>query len=615
MVEILVARGVMAPDAARRAESLHLREGGWMGTILLAHALASREAVYSAWAKCLGLPMVDLILEPPDRSLIGAQVLSQMLTEHWCPWRIRRRDGQRILIVASADPEAVPVAALTERFNVAGVDIMITTDWDVIQATSLAAAGTMAGKAADFLTQTRPEYSAHFGPSLTQVAALVTLAAVMIGIAAWDPFVGLATLLWVLSILFTGSILAKVFIFWRGAVAVRKDTEARLRNTIAHGKPLVLAPVPDDELPVYTVLIPCYHEANVLPRLVENLRHVEYPRSRLQVLLLLEVDDTETIEAAKQLAMPGYFHIVLVPEGQPKTKPRACNIGLEMARGEFLVIYDAEDRPDPMQLRDIIAQFRESPDSVACIQARLNYFNSTFNFITRMFTLEYSMWFDYFLLGLDALGVPIPLGGTSNHFRVSVLRELGGWDPWNVTEDADLGIRASALGYTIGTSSSTTWEEACSAWWPWVRQRTRWVKGYIVTSMVHTRSPVRLFRSTGWRGVASLFFFIAGTPITFLLNPIMLATGLYGIFALPLPNFRLPGALVELSVITLVLDTAAMLALTALAARRRREWSIIGYAALNPFYWLLHSWAAWRALFQTISNPSGWEKTPHGLSE
>ena len=215
------------------------------------------------------------------------------------------------------------------------------------------------------------------------------------------------------------------------------------------------------------------------------------------------------------------MHFIVVPDGQPKTKPKACNLGLRFARGEFLVIYDAEDRPEPDQLKKAFIAFRRGGPRLACVQAALNYFNANENFLARMFTLEYSFWFDYMLHGLDALRMPIPLGGTSNHFRTSVLRDLGGWDPFNVTEDADLGIRASALGYSVGVINSTTYEEANTSTHNWIRQRSRWIKGYMQTALVHSRRPGHLVRVTGWRGAAGFSLLIAGTPLTFLMAPLL----------------------------------------------------------------------------------------------
>ena len=396
--------------------------------------------------------------------------------------------------------------------------------------------------------------------------------------------------------------------------SIVKEEEKRLRKLIEGGG-VIRRRVPDTDLPMYTILVPCYREANVIPVVLRNIEKLDYPRSKIQVLLLLEEDDIESIEAAKSTKTPDYMRIVVIPDGKPRTKARACNVGLSLARGELLVIYDAEDRPEPAQLRDVVDRFDELGPEYVCLQARLNYFNSTQNFLTRMFTLEYSLWFDYLLLGVDKLGLPMPLGGTSNHFRVQALRELGGWDPYNVTEDADLGIRCMALGYKVGTIESTTWEEACPEVKAWIRQRTRWIKGYMMTTTVHTRSFQKLKKTTGWRGITSLILFIGGTPATFLINPIVLAWGLYGIFGLPLPNFHLIGPITALNTFSLIFGNSIMIALSIMATRRRRQWSLVGYALLNPVYWLLHSLAAWRALIQLIRKPSDWEKTPHGLSD
>ena len=194
--------------------------------------------------------------------------------------------------------------------------------------------------------------------------------------------------------------------------------------------------------------------------MLHNLSQLDYPKSKLDILILLEEDDAETIAAAKAAQPPGNVRFVIVPDQIPKTKPKALNVGLYFARGDYLVIYDAEDQPDPDQLKKAVIAFRDGPKNLACVQSALNYYNAHENALTRMFTLEYSYWFDYLLPGLHRLGLPIPLGGTSNHFRTEVLRSLGAWDPFNVTEDADLGVRASVRGYSVGIINSTTYEEA-----------------------------------------------------------------------------------------------------------------------------------------------------------
>jgi glycosyltransferase XagB len=364
---------------------------------------------------------------------------------------------------------------------------------------------------------------------------------------------------------------------------------------------------------MYTILVPAYREANIVAKVIEHMSALDYPASKLQVLLLMEADDAETIAAAKAARPPEHVRFVVVPAGGPQTKPKACNVGLALAEGEFLVIYDAEDRPEPSQLREVVARFRQTPEEVVCLQARLNYFNARENVLTRLFTLEYSFWFDYMLPGLDAMHLPIPLGGTSNHFRVDALRELGAWDPYNVTEDADLGVRAAAEGKTVGITESTTWEEACSEWKAWIRQRTRWIKGYMVTALVHLRRPRQLYRETGARGVLGLLGLIAGTPLMFLCCPLVWMFWLFTFLGGQVAGFHLPQWVQTATFVNLIIGNGSMILLSAMAARRRRAYALIPFALLNPAYWMLHSIAAWRALWQLVTAPSHWEKTPHGI--
>ena len=288
--------------------------------------------------------------------------------------------------------------------------------------------------------------------------------------------------------------------------------------------------LPDAELPLYTILVPLYREKEVADKVVTAALSFDYPEDKLDVKLLLEEDDPETLQAVKALDLPGCVETIVVPDSQPKTKPKACNHGLERARGELLVIYDAEDRPEPDQLKKAVIAFRridaaaqeaKGTSRVVCLQAKLNYYNPRQNWLTKWFALEYSTWFDLFLPGLHDLGVPIPLGGTSNHFRVAELREIGGWDPYNVTEDCDLGMRIHAEGYRAQVLDSTTWEEANSRLWNWIRQRSRWVKGYIQTHFVHTRSD--LFAPDGWLSPARLILLV---PLVFLLHQAISSLGL-----------------------------------------------------------------------------------------
>lgn len=374
--------------------------------------------------------------------------------------------------------------------------------------------------------------------------------------------------------------------------------------------------VVDDDLPIYTIHLPVYKEDKLIKKLIWNLQSIDYPREKLDIKLLIEEDDDKTLNAVRNLDFPAVFEVIVVPFHMPKTKPKACNYGLHFSRGKFLTIYDAEDVPDTDQLKKVVALFNKLPENYIVIQSALNYFNRNENFLTRMFTLEYSYWFDYMLPGLDTFDIPIPLGGTSNHFKFEYLIELGGWDPFNVTEDADLGVRAYDKGYKVAIINSTTYEEANNEMFNWVRQRSRWIKGYMQTHLVHMRNPVALWKKIGWKGFLGFNFFIGATPITFLVYPLLLCIFFcYVIFDLETIRTLFPDWVLFMSIINLMVGNILMIYVNMMAVFKRRYYELILFAIANPVYWLLHSWAAYKGLYQLVVKPFYWEKTNHGLSK
>jgi cellulose synthase/poly-beta-1,6-N-acetylglucosamine synthase-like glycosyltransferase len=369
-------------------------------------------------------------------------------------------------------------------------------------------------------------------------------------------------------------------------------------------------------LPRYTILVPLYRETSVLQGLTRSLGDLDYPKDKLEIFLLLEEDDTETIAAARERNLPHPFEILVVPQGVPKSKPRACNVGLSRATSEYTVIFDAEDQPERDQLKKVVYVFRTLGPKIGCVQGKLNYYNQRQNLLTRWFAAEYSMWFDFYLPGLDATGAPIPLGGTSNHFPTKVVRDLGGWDAFNVAEDADLGIRMARAGYSTAVVDSTTWEEATSRVGNWIRQRSRWIKGYAQTWLVNMRHPVALYRDLGPGRFWSFQATVGGTVLVLMMNPLfwLLAVLWYvstwgGIEAI------FPGALFFVASFSFFVGNFAFAYAAMLACLHRRYFSLAKYALLVPFYWVLMSIAAWKGLLQLITKPFYWEKTVHGHFE
>ena len=376
----------------------------------------------------------------------------------------------------------------------------------------------------------------------------------------------------------------------------------------------VVQAVPDEALPTYSLLIPLYREAAVIADLIVALDRIDYPRDRLQALLLIEADDAETAAAFAAQAPPAWIRAIIVPAGTPRTKPRACNVGLSVATGERLVIFDAEDRPEPDQLRRAVAAFAAGHPRLGCVQAHLAIDNRNANWLTACFALEYAVWFDAYLPGLAALGSPVPLGGTSNHFPTALLREVGGWDAWNVTEDCDLGMRLARRGWQTEVLDSTTWEEAPQTVGVWIRQRTRWMKGYVQTSLVHSARPLCLLRDLGLRRSVLLLIVTAGQVASHLVTLPCLALGIMWLWwRWPLWDPHLPwtASLVALA-IGLLLINAVFLCAHAIAGWRRGYGSLAGFALALPLYWLFASVATWRGVWQFFSAPFSWEKTTHG---
>lgn len=456
------------------------------------------------------------------------------------------------------------------------------------------------------LHRSAPGMSALRLLSLGQIVALVIGVATMVCLALISLLLTLQLLVGAATLIYSASLLYRMVLVHRG---MRGDH-------LVHIDEVEARQLADDDLPVYTVLVPAYQEPQLIEKIITALRRLDYPSDKLDIRLLLESDDVETIARARSSAVDGGFRIVLVPPGGPRTKPKACNYGLLDAVGEYVTIFDVEDRPEPLQLRRAVVALRRLGPGFACVQARLSFYNWRQNLLTRWFEIEYGTWFRMLLPGLVASRSPIPLGGTSNHFRTDVLRAVGAWDPHNVTEDADLGVRLARLGYSVGVLDSTTLEEANSDFVNWAKQRSRWYKGYFVTWLVHTRHPIRLHREIGGRGVLGLHLFILATPLTSLLNPIFWALTVVWFARHPQGVADLfPPIIFYPALVCMLLGNLAVIYMNVLAVRVLQRPELLWAAVSSPVYWLMMGVAAIKAAYQLVVHSTFWEKTTHGLDE
>jgi cellulose synthase/poly-beta-1,6-N-acetylglucosamine synthase-like glycosyltransferase len=600
--DLLVGRRALTlpqlDEAVHLAETWNVR----LGDAILSRNWIRPEVYYQTLSNYYDLPFLKLEADPPDASLLTAADADSYAQRLTMPWR--KRDGRVVIATAEPGPETVLFAR--QRWG-AAIDFAVTSKFDIVWTVQSVFARVLSQQAVYELAERDPEMSARRVFAPVQIAIVYGLLTALMAGLALAPVATLIALNVGMGIFYLGNFLFKgILVAVGGGRSTHQDDEIAI----------LARQLKDEELPVFTVLVPMFREPEMLPILAHALRQLDYPLGKLDIKIVLEAGDHETIEVARTLGLEGVFEVIRVPPSVPQTKPKACNFALRFARGEYLVIYDAEDRPEPDQLRKVVAAFRRAPADVACLQCRLNYYNADENWLSRMFTLDYSLWFDQVLPGLERLNVPIPLGGTSNHFKIKVLRELHAWDPFNVTEDADLGLRITQKGYRVGVVDSTTFEEASCHAGNWIRQRSRWMKGYMQTFLVHTRKPLHLWRTTGVLGFFGFVFFIGGTVLSGLLNPlfwmlylvwlVLLTAGYDAVF---------PQLLLFLSLFNLLAGNGAFMYLSMLAPVRRGWLHLIPYSLTVFGYWVLISIAAYRGLWQLLRDPFYWEKTQHGVSK
>jgi hypothetical protein len=602
--QVFLELGYVTETQLDRALEYQEQKGGKLGWILATLGYITRLELFEGLARHCKLSFetdIVYIKYNTDKVLMAMLSHDEITQYQAMPFQLK----DKTLIVLTADPNNQnTISFFCYRFGVDDIRQIVVTDLDLMRISEELNRDYLLDQSIHGLTYDNPAKSASKVITKPQVifgAGLMTIGVIWLFVNVSSFLI--AALLCI-QVFYLIPVLFKFAICLRGLRWHQQTIKSDHRESSD-----------ESDLPVYTILIPAYKEAPVIGTLIQSLKRLDYPEDKLDIILLLEENDKETLQAAKIEKPPVSWRFLILPDSIPKTKPKALNYGLKFAKGEYLTIYDAEDMPEPDQLKKAVAAFRNTgDDNYICFQARLNYFNKNENFLTRMFTLEYSGWFDCLLPGLDRANLPIPLGGTSNHFDVKKLREIGAWDPFNVTEDADLGIRASTEGYKVGVIDSTTYEEANSNLKNWIRQRSRWVKGYIQTMLVHSRNPLKTMRAMGFWRWFSYNLLIGGTPSSFLFYPIMWLLFAGSFFIPVIKNIYIPAPILYLAWFNLFIGNGLVIMIAVMGLAAKKHYDLIPYTLFCPVYWLLQSVGAYKGVWQLLTKPFYWEKTTHGIT-
>ncbi|MGA0541578.1 glycosyltransferase [Neotabrizicola sp. VNH66] len=539
---------------------------------------------------CFGTRRLRPAEMTPDSRLIARYGALNCLRQGLLP--VRRAGG--LVLVATSEPERFADRRAGLAAALGGRVAMVLASTVQIEAALLQACGPELARVAESRVRLDESCRTWGGPDLRAGALALVMA--FAGMAFFDPILpGL--------ILVVAAVLALLSGFVLKLAALR----AALRPPPKEPPPPLIA-----RLPVVSVMVALFREGDIAARLVERLSRLDYPRDLLDIVLVVEEQDHLTRNALAVADLPGWMRTVAVPHGAVKTKPRALNHALDQCRGSIIGIYDAEDAPEPDQIRKVVTRFHSRGPQVACLQGRLDYYNPCTNWISRCFTLEYAAWFRVLLPGVARLGLMVPLGGTTLFFRRPVLEELGGWDAHNVTEDADLGIRLFRRGYRTEILDTVTYEEANCRPVAWVKQRSRWIKGYMMTWAVHMRNPVLLCRQIGFRRFAGFQVQFLATLLSQLLAPVIWLFWLQP-FGLDHPmTGPVPWALAMTVAVMFFLSTLLDMAVTLIARRRAGHRFSPLWILAQHAYFPLATLAAYKALREMITAPFYWDKTSHG---
>ncbi|MEO0378980.1 MAG: glycosyltransferase family 2 protein [Pseudomonadota bacterium] len=592
----LVNSGLISQTTLLEALAIQRRVDAPIGEILVAEGHVARHDVLAALAKQYDAERIDLDIDPPSPAM------SKALPARFCqrfgvvPWRWI----DSTLLIATTRPDQMDVMARALPRNAARMLPVIADQDQIIEQTGVLYGDHLAKRAVTKLPEAQSCRTWSLGAVMGRVQAGL-VGALAIALIVLFP-------MWALTALLGFAVLTLAMTATLKAMALG----ARMTHQLtAQVEPLARAP--SARAPFISVMVPLFNEERIAEALIKRLSKLSYPKALLEVVLVLEAKDGVTRATLARTHLPSWMRVIEVPDdGTITTKPRAMNYALDFCKGDIIGVWDAEDAPEPDQLEKVAAQFADAGPEVACLQGILDFYNPRQNWLARCFTIEYASWWRLVLPGVERLGLVLPLGGTTLFFRRKILEELGGWDAHNVTEDADLGIRLARGGYTTKLIPTATFEEANCHAWPWVKQRSRWITGYLITYFVHMRSPRALLRDLGlWRFLGVQAMFLA-TVSQFAALPLLWSFWL-PMFGLAHPITETVGAAVIWPLAIFFMCTEGLnIAIGMLAVSDRHHRHLLGWVPTLMLYFPLGALASYKALYELVTNPFYWDKTQHG---
>lgn len=567
-----------------------------LGHLLIAQDLISEHDLFETLAQQQDLPFVTSSSCPPDLSLQSGLEPHECLRLNCVPWQ--RTEGGTLLASIGAEQLAEAIKHMPAYLR--PIKGAIARPSDIHKVIRAGGDSLLAERAETLVPEALSCRSlpAQLKGVTTVIAPLIALALALNWLSLvllYQAFFGLAIMMVCIGIVLkSAAVFMTIF-------ARKEDTKA-------------LPPLPA-KLPRLSILIPLHDESEILNALLERIGLLNYPKSLLEVILVMEASDDATRLHLESADLPNWMRTLIVPPGNITTKPRAMNYALPFCTGEIVGIYDAEDAPHPEQLNQVVARFAAEPEKTACLQGVLDFYNARSNAMARFFAIEYATWFRLILPGLSKLGFAIPLGGTSVFFRRDILEKLHGWDAHNVTEDADLGIRLARAGYRTRLIASVTLEEANNKAWPWIKQRSRWLKGYLITYFNHMRRPFRLLIELGpWQFFGFQTFFLSSI-CQYMLAPLIWSHMLLYLIAPDWLETAIPPELLGTIIITFFFMWLASLLTYVIAVTRKRHRHLLPWTLLMTLYMGLGTLAIYKGMWELVTRPFHWEKTAHGHSE